>query len=286
MAHTVLISTTELEAHLHNPLWAVVDCRFDLNNTSWGETAYQAGHIPAAVYAHLDRDLSGPKTGTNGRHPLPDINEFERRVRAWGISAHTQVVAYDQDNGMYASRLWWLLKYVGHEAVAVLEGGWAKWLREGRPTQAGHISHAAADFVARLNPALVLTAEEVAQDWMNNPTRRLLDARAPERYRGEVEPLDRVAGHIPGAGNYFYKDNVNGDGTFRPAEELRAKFLDLLGDVPPEEVAHYCGSGVSAAHNILAMQVAGLPLTKLYAGSWSEWSSDTERPVEIGGRET
>jgi len=282
MAHTILISTAELEPQLHHPLWAVVDCRFDLSNTGWGEAAYQAGHIPNAVYAHLDRDLSGPKTGINGRHPLPDTNEFERCVRAWGISARTQVVAYDQDNGMYASRLWWLLKYVGHEAVAVLDGGWAKWLREGRPTQAGGIVREAADFVARPNPTLLLTAEEVARDWMNNPARRLLDARAPERYRGEVEPLDKVAGHIPGAVNYFYKNNVNAEGAFRSAEELRAKFLELLRDVSPEEAAHYCGSGVSAAHNILAMQVAGLPLTKLYAGSWSEWSSEAGRPVEIG----
>lgn len=280
MAHTILISTSELEQQLSNPDWVIVDCRFDLSNTSWGETAYLAEHIPKAVYAHLDRDLSGPKTGRNGRHPLPEINEFERRVCAWGISARTQVVVYDQDNGMYASRLWWMLKYVGHEAAAVLEGGWAKWAREGRETQAGNVLREAADFVARPNAVLVLTAEAVAREWVNNPQRRLLDARTPERYRGDVEPLDKVAGHIPGAGNRFYKENVNADGTFRPAEELRAKFLELLQDVPPEETAHYCGSGVSAAHNVLAMQVAGLPFTKLYAGSWSEWSSDAERPIE------
>lgn len=282
MAHTVLISTTELEPQLNNPDWVVVDCRFDLSNTSWGETAYLTNHIPNAVYAHLDRDLSGPKTGKNGRHPLPDWNDFERRVREWGISSRSQVVVYDQDNGMYASRLWWMLKYMGHEAVAVLEGGWAKWARERRATQTGNVFREAVDFVARPNPALLLTAEDIVWGWVNNPQRRLLDARAPERYRGEVEPLDKVAGHIPGAGNRFYKDNVNADGTFRPAEELRVKFLELLGEVPPEETAHYCGSGVSAIHNILAMQAAGLPLTKLYAGSWSEWSSDETRPVERG----
>jgi thiosulfate/3-mercaptopyruvate sulfurtransferase len=279
MAHTVLISTTELEQNLNNPDWVVVDCRFDLTNTRWGLAAYQTDHIPNAVYAHLDHDLSGEKTGRNGRHPLPDWKDFERRVRVWGISSRSQVIVYDQDIGMYASRLWWMLKYVGHETVAVLEGGWAKWAREGRAVQTGAVERTPTDFSVRLNSSLLLTAEDVAREWLNDPTRRLIDARAPERYRGEVEPLDKVAGHLPGAANYFYKDNVNADGIFRPAEELRARFLELLGNVPPEEVAHYCGSGVSAVHNILAMQVASLPLTKLYAGSWSEWSSEAGRPV-------
>ena len=279
MPFTPLISTDELAQHLADSNWAVVDCRFDLANVAWGRQAYEAAHIPGAMYAHLDHDLSGPKTGSNGRHPLPDWESFQRTLGAWGISPTMQVVAYDQDIGVYASRLWWMLRYLGHTSVAVLDGGFAKWMREGRPVRAGIESRAAAVYAGKPNPALLLTAEEVAAHWANGQ-RLLIDARAPERYRGETEPLDRVAGHIPGAANYFYKGNVTAEGTLLAPEALREKFQELIGETPLEDVGHYCGSGVSAAHNILAMEVAGLSGTKLYAGSWSEWSSDPQRPVE------
>lgn len=283
MPYTTLVSTTELAAHLDDPHWAIFDCRFDLTDASWGEAQYRAAHLPGAIYVHLDRDLSGEKTGRNGRHPLPATDDFLARMRAWGIAPQVQVVAYDQNNGMYASRLWWLLRYFGHDAVAVLDGGWAKWTAEGRPVCAGDEGKRAPGLVAaQAREALRLTAAEVEQV-RTNPAWKVVDARAPERYRGEVEPFDPVAGHIPGAVNHYNALNVNADGTFRAPEELRARFLALLGDVPPERVVMYCGSGVAAAHNVLAMEVAGLPGARVYVGSWSEWCSDPQRPVATNG---
>jgi thiosulfate/3-mercaptopyruvate sulfurtransferase len=281
MPYTTLITTAELAAHLDDPDWAICDCRFDLADTRWGEAQYRAAHIPGAIYVHLDRDLSGEKTGRNGRHPLPESSDFLDRVQRWGITPGTQVVAYDQNNGMYASRLWWMLRYFGHNAVAVLDGGWAKWTAEGRPVRAGEEKRASGLFAAQTIQAMRLTVAEVEQV-RADPAWRLVDARAPERYRGEVEPLDPVAGHIPGAVNHYNALNVNADGTFRAPEELRARFLALLGDVPPERVVMYCGSGVAAAHNVLAMEVAGLPGARVYVGSWSEWCSDPQRPVATG----
>jgi thiosulfate/3-mercaptopyruvate sulfurtransferase len=278
---TALLTTAELAAHLTNPRWAIVDCRFDLAQPDWGEAQYRANHIPGAVYAHLDRDLSGPKTGRNGRHPLPDVNQFKLRAGRWGIDSQTQVVAYDRNNGMWASRLWWLLKYLGHEAVAVLDGGFAKWTREARPVRAGDEGRPPAAFTGEPREAMRLTAEAVEQ-LRANPDYRLIDSRAPERYRGDVEPIDPVAGHIPGAVNHFNLSNVNPDGTFLAPEVLREKFAALLGDAPPANAVAYCGSGVAAAHNILALELAGLTGARLYAGSWSEWCSDPARPVAKG----
>ncbi len=278
MPYTPLISTADLAPHLADPQWVVVDCRFDLANPGWGEEQYREGHIPGAVYAHLDRDLSGPKTGRNGRHPLPDMNQFKIRLGQWGIDLQTQVVAYDQSNGMWASRLWWMLKYLGHQAVAVLDGGMAKWVQEGRPTRAGGEQRTPAVFTGVLNEALRVGAEEVER-LRADPAYRLIDSRAPERYRGEVEPLDPVAGHIPGAINLYNLSNVNPEGTFLAPETLRAKFQALLGSTPAANAITYCGSGVAAAHNVLAMEVAGLSGAKLYAGSWSEWCSDPKRPM-------
>jgi len=279
MPFSTLITTDALAQNLAGPGWAVVDCRFDLTNVDWGAQLYRAAHLPGAVYAHLDDDLSGRKTGRNGRHPLPDWEAFQRTLGAWGITPATQVVAYDQDIGMYASRLWWMLRYLGHTAVAVLDGGFTKWTREGRPVRAEAESRAVTVYAGKPQPTLLLTADEVAAHWLGG-AKVLIDARAPERYRGEVEPLDRVPGHIPGAANVFYKDNLRPDGTFLAPEALREKFRQLIGEAAVEIVGHYCGSGVSAAHNILAMEVAGLSGSKLYAGSWSEWSSDPQRPVK------
>ena len=279
MAFRTLISTSVLAMHLEDDPVAIVDCRFKLGDESWGEQAYVAAHIPRAVYAHLDRDLSGPKTGTNGRHPLPDPDALTRTFTRFGITSGVQVVAYDQDNGMFASRLWWMLRWLGHDAVAVLDGGFAKWTAEGRDTRSGTETRAAQTFIAAPRPDLLATVDQVAalradHNW------RLVDARAPERFRGDVEPLDRVAGHIPGAVNHCYQTNLDAEGSFRSPEELRAHMQATLGDHPADRIVCYCGSGVTACHNLLALEHAGLTGARLYAGSWSEWSSDPARPVE------
>ena len=279
MAFRTLISTSVLAMHLEDDPVAIVDCRFKLGDESWGEQAYVAAHIPRAVYAHLDRDLSGPKTGTNGRHPLPDPDAVTRTFTRFGITSGVQVVAYDQDNGMFASRLWWMLRWLGHDAVAVLDGGFAKWTAEGRDTRSGTETRAAQTFIAAPRPDLLATVDQVAalradRNW------RLVDARAPERFRGDVEPLDKVAGHIPGAVNHCYQTNLDAEGSFRSPEELRAHMQATLGDHPADRIVCYCGSGVTACHNLLALEHAGLTGARLYAGSWSEWSSDPARPVE------
>jgi len=282
MAFTTLIDPETLQAHLEDPDWVVVDCRFSLSDPAHGRRAYQEAHIPGAVYAHLDEDLSGPiVAGRTGRHPLPDPDWLARKLSAWGIDHRTQVVAYDDAGGAFAARLWWLLGWLGHDAVAVLDGGWPRWVREGRPVRGGIETRPSRTFVARIRPERVVSADEVLQH-LHDPCWRLLDARAPERYRGEQEPIDPVAGHIPGAVNAPFAENLTPEGTFRLPEQLRQRFEALLGDVPPERVICYCGSGVTAAHNLLAMAHAGLPGARLYAGSWSEWITDPRRPVARG----
>ncbi len=281
MTYRTLISSADLAPRLDDPGWAIVDCRFDLARPDWGEAEYRAAHIPGAVYAHLDRDLSGPKTGRNGRHPLPGVDALAARLGRWGIGTGVQVVAYDQSHGMWASRLWWLLRYLGHEAAAVLDGGLAKWRREARPVRSGEEQRAPAEFVARPRAALAVESAEVERLRLD-PGFRLIDSRAPERFRGEAEPIDPVAGHIPGAVNHYNLGNVDSDGAFLAPEALRAHFLARLGGVPAEKVVTYCGSGVAAAHNVLAMEVAGLPGARVYPGSWSEWCSDPARPAARG----
>jgi len=278
--YTTLVSTDILSSHLEGD-WVVVDCRFDLQNDSWGREQYLSGHIPGAVYASLSHDMAGPKTGTNGRHPLPSIDALTATFGQLGISSGTQVVAYDQDSGMYASRLWWLLRYAGHDAVAILDGGWAKWLREGRPTRSGQETRTPIAFVARPRPEMRLGVDDVVSR-LDDPRTLLVDARAPERYEGRTEPIDRVPGHIPGAVNHHYKSNALDDSTFLPPEVLRQHFEQLLNGREAAQAVMYCGSGVTACHNLLAMAHAGLPGARLYAGSWSEWSADPSRPVEKG----
>lgn len=276
MPYTTLISTQTLAANLDTV--AIFDCRFDLADPDKGERLYHAGHIPGALYARLNRDLSGLKTGHNGRHPLPDMDVFKATLSAWGIAAGVQVVAYDEGNGMNASRLWWMVRYLGHDAVAVLDGGLAKWLGEGRPQRAAVASRAPRQFSGAPRAGQLALVDEIER-LQADPAYRLIDSRAPERYRGEIEPFDPVAGHIPGAVNHFNLSNVNPDGTFRAPEVLRQKFLALLGEVPSDHAITYCGSGVAAAHNVLAMEVAGLSGARIYSGSWSEWCSDPARSV-------
>jgi thiosulfate/3-mercaptopyruvate sulfurtransferase len=280
VAHTTLISTEALAVNLDGA-WVVVDCRYDLHNESWGREQYRAAHIPGAVYASVSRDLSGAPTGANGRHPLPCVEDLEATFGRLGISSDTQVVIYDQDAGMYASRMWWMLRYMGHESAAVLDGGWAKWVRERRPVRAGEESKPAAVFTAHRRKELRVMVDRVLAS-LGDSSLLLVDARAPERFTGANEPLDRTPGHIPGAVNYFYKRNVTDEGVMLPPERLRQQLTDVLDDRPPDQVVMYCGSGVTACHNLLAMEHAGFSGAKLYVGSWSEWSADTGRPVEKG----
>lgn len=277
--YTTLVSTSLLASHVSE--WAIVDCRFDLHDEGWGRDQYRAAHIPGAVYASLNDDLSGPRTGRNGRHPLPSLEALTATLGRLGIGATTQVVAYDQDSGMYASRLWWLLRFAGHTAVTVLDGGWAAWTREGRPTRGGDERRPRADFVLASGGEYPVLIDEVSAA-VGDPSRVLIDARAPERYEGRVEPIDRVPGHIPTAVNHFYKTNLTEQGMMLPPETLREQFTRVLAGHDPEQAIMYCGSGVTACQNLLAMEHAGLHGARLYCGSWSEWSSDPSRPIETG----
>ena len=282
MAYTTLVSTDVLAAHLADPAWIVFDCRHDLAHPEAGEREYRKSHIPGARFAHLDRDLSAPSTGTNGRHPLPDPAVFARTLAAAGVDASKQVVVYDAQGGGFCGRLWWMLKWLGHDAVAVLDGGWAKWLREDHPETDVVPTPTPARFEPRLRD-LAVDARFVAAH-LREARYPMIDARAPERYRGENETLDPVAGHIPGALNRVFKDNLRADGTFKSAAELANEFRPLLGNASPANVIHQCGSGVSACHNVLAMEIAGLAGSKLYPGSWSEWCADRTRPVATGAQ--
>ena len=277
MAFNTLVSTAELAASLGK--WRVFDCRHDLAKPDLGAEQYREAHIPGALFAGLDRDLSAPKTGKNGRHPLPDPKTFGEWLGRSGVAASDQVVCYDAANGAMAARLWWMLRWVGHDAVAVLDGGLAKWLAEGRPVTAELPSTAPASYPVRVRADMAVDVAAIAKTLRK---RTLLDARAPARYRGEQEPIDPVAGRIPGALNRFNMDNVRGDGRFKAPEELKREFQQVLGDRAPGDVVNYCGSGVAACHNLLAMELAGLRGAKLYAGSWSEWLADPSRPREKG----
>ncbi len=278
---TTLITAPELARHLDQPDWVVVDCRFDLARPAGGREAYTNGHIPGARYADLDNDLSSPPTPHSGRHPLPDASVLAATLGSWGIANATQVIAYDAGNGAYAARLWWLVRWLGATRVAVLDGGFKAWTDLGLPLSPVVPVPAVVRFAAKPQPGMVLEAGRVqelarAADW------RLLDARAPERYAGAVEPLDKVAGHVPGAHNHPFTGNLGPDGRFLGADELRQHFGRSLGAVSPEHAIMMCGSGVTACHNLLALEVAGMTGARLYAGSWSEWIRDPSRPVATG----
>ena len=279
-SYNTLVSSRELARHLNDPGWVIVDCRHELANPDAGEHAYRAAHLPGAVFLHLDRDLSGTKNGRNGRHPLPEIATLAATLGRAGIGASTQVVCYDQNSGAWAARLWWLLHWLGHDAVAVLDGGLDRWVAEGRPLASDEPTVRAATFVPS-EPAPTASADEILRH-LDDGALLVLDARAAERYRGDAEPIDPVAGHIPGARNRPYTENLDAQGAFKPAAQLRSEFEAALGGVAPSAVVHQCGSGVTSCHNALAMAVAGLPASRLYPGSWSEWVADPSRPVAIG----
>lgn len=259
----------------------IADCEFDLGDPGKGRRVHAAGHIPGARYLHLDDDLAAAPDGTNGRHPLPDREVFAARMRALGLKRGQQVVAYDGTGNPYAARLWWMLKWLGHEAVAVLDGGRAAWIAAGLLLEAGDVAEGPeGDFVA--DAPLIAPPIDAAGVLANitTPDAQLLDARTPERFAGQPNPLDPVPGHVPGARCRFFRDNLTADGRFKASAELAADFAPLLDGQP---ALLSCGSGVTACHNALAMEIAGLPGARLYPGSWSEWISDPARPVETGG---
>ncbi|SNS42788.1 thiosulfate/3-mercaptopyruvate sulfurtransferase [Noviherbaspirillum humi] len=282
MSFTTLITAQNLSSRLEEPNWIVLDCRHDLANPDAGQAAWQAGHIPGAAFAHLDRDLAdharGPNGEFRGRHPLPSQDAFIATLRRWGVNQDSQVIAYDAHGGMFAARLWWMLRWVGHEAVAVLDGGLQAWQALGLPVTADAPSARPEGNIA-LRPSLTSTVD-VNELTANLATAELtvIDARAPDRFRGENETLDPVGGHIPGAKNRFFKDNLLPDGRFKPAEQLKQEFAPLLPAA--EQGVMQCGSGVTACHSLLALEVAGLQGAALYPGSWSEWCADERRPVE------
>lgn len=278
MNYTTLISVEDLHQHLNDPDYVIIDCRFSLANTEAGFTAYRHGHIPNARYAHLDKDLSSANTDFTGRHPLPNFSQLVKKLGAWGIDNNSQVVVYDDANGAFAGRLWWLLRYLGHNKVAVLDGGYNHWQKLSFPITTILPSIKPSIFRAYPSEHLALNALEV-QNGLAQKAICLIDARTPERYRGEQEPIDPVAGHIPGALNRPFQLNLDSNGLFLSPEVLRNQFKTLIGNKNPQQVVHMCGSGVTACHNLLAMEVAGLTDSKLYPGSWSEWIRNKNRPI-------
>jgi thiosulfate/3-mercaptopyruvate sulfurtransferase len=282
MYHRTLVEPETLYRRLGAPGWAIFDCRFDLAETGRGLGEYHQSHIPGARYAHLDHDLSGPITGTTGRHPLPDPGVLCRWLGDNGVGPDTQVVAYDDSFGTMAVRLWWLLRWLGHRRVAVLDGGWQAW-QAARFASSPELpeSQGQAPYPGRPRPDMLVTTEQVLAD-LGRGDWLLLDARTPERFSGELEPIDPVAGHIPGARSLPLQRNLDSEGRFLPAQRLHALYRKVLDGWPPERTACLCGSGVTACHNLLALEIAGLPGARLYAGSWSEWIRDPARPVTTG----
>ncbi len=282
--YTTLIDPAALADHVNDPDWVILDCRHDLVNPAAGRDAYAAGHLPNAQFADVETELSGAKRGTDGafrgRHPLPEREVFIEQLRAWGVNDDTQVVAYDAHGGMFAARLWWMLRWVGHAAVAVLDGGLPAWQSAGQDVTTEVPAQRARGTIA-LRDALVATVDvKAVLDNVNQGGRTVVDARAPDRFRGENETIDPVGGHIPGAKNRFFKDNLRADGRFKSPDQLKTELEAAVG--APQAAVMQCGSGVTACHNLLALEVAGLTGAALYPGSWSEWSADPARPVATG----
>lgn len=281
--HTTLIGAAELSQHLTDDNWVILDCRHDLMNPNAGRDGFAIGHIQNAQFANVDSDLSGAKVGADGkfrgRHPLPERAALIDTLRGWGINDDTQVVAYDAHGGMFAARLWWLLRWVGHPAVAVLDGGLAAWQSQGLPMVTAEAPRARGAISERASLAATVSVEDVVAN-LGTQARTVVDARAADRYRGENETIDPVGGHIPGAKNRFFKDNLSADGRFKDAAQLKEEFAPLFASAP--QAIMQCGSGVTACHNLLALEVAGLSGAALYPGSWSEWCADPARPVATG----
>jgi len=278
MIFETLIDAGRLHADLGAGDWCLFDVRHQLTDAAYGESAYAAGHIPGAFFLHCDRDLSGPKIPGSGRHPLPDPPILAEKLRSCGLNSTTQVVVYDDSQGMIAGRLWWMLRWLGHRSVALLDGGLQAWVRAGGQLSTASLPVSkAGDF----RPGALSGAVDAAfvESHLQSAGLRLVDARSPDRFRGENETLDPVGGHIPGAINRFFRDNLDGEGCLKAAPVLREEWQALLDGAAPQSVVHQCGSGVSGCLNLLAMEHAGLPGSRLYPGSWSEWCADPSRPV-------
>nr|WP_298142148.1 sulfurtransferase [uncultured Pseudomonas sp.] len=278
-----LITAAALQTRLGQPGLRILDCRFALDDADYGQRSYAEGHIPGACFADLERDLSAPvQRGVTGRHPLPDATQLMQRLREWGVSNDSEVVLYDDGPGAFAARAWWLLAWLGkREGVYLLDGGLKAWREAGAELSQNPVTAPAGDFTGSPDASLLIDAEQLQQR-LHDPQLTLLDARALPRFRGEVEPLDTVAGHIPGARCAVFTDNLGSDGRFLPAEQLRQRFAAQLEQRPASGLVAYCGSGVTACHNLFALCLAGYPLAPLYAGSWSEWITEPTRPVAIG----
>ena len=281
---TILVSPEELARHLDDPQWIVFDTRHDMSDVEKGRRAYAAGHIAGAYFLHVDDDLSGARTGRNGRHPLPDLETFAAKMNARGVAAQTQVVVYDDLAGNFAVRLWWMLRWLGHERVALLDGGFPLWEKEGRPVTKDVPATRKGAFVPRPHLGSTVDAHFVER-FREDPSVKLLDARAANRFAGLLEPIDPVAGHIPGAVNHFWQENLTPEGRFKPPAQLRKEYEGLLAGLAPSQAVHMCGSGVTACHNIFAMELAGLRGARLYPGSWSERCSDPNRPMSAPTKE-
>lgn len=278
--YTTLIDAATLQASYNEPDWVVLDCRFNLADPLAGERAYREGHIPGSFFLDLDQDLSSAITPQSGRHPLPDAQQLGDKLAAMGISKATQVIVYDDCSGMMAGRSWWLLRWLGHPQVALLDGGLQAWQQQGGMLENSSPETLAKAFVPVVDQTATVTTETLQNSRLGSAI-YLVDARAAERFTGEVEPIDPVAGHVPGAINRPLMDNLQA-GLFKKPEDLRAEWLQLLGDAPAADVVHMCGSGVTACHNLLAMEVAGLSGSRIYPGSWSEWIRDPANPVATG----
>jgi thiosulfate/3-mercaptopyruvate sulfurtransferase len=277
--HTTLVSAATLAEHLNDPGWIVFDCRHNLTDPDAGHRSYLEAHIPGARFLHLDHDLSGPLTGHDGRHPLADAGHFAARLATLGMGPTLQAVAYDDAGGAFAARLWWMLRWIGHDQVALLDGGLQKWILDNHPvTHALPAIRPAGEFHPRPSESPVDAPFLLAR--LNDEDTLIIDARTPERFRGIGETLDPVGGHIPGAVNRFFRENLDESGCFKEPEALRTAFQQLVGSRDPRGVVHQCGSGVTACHNLLAMEIAGIPGSRLYPGSWSEWCADPARPIE------
>jgi thiosulfate/3-mercaptopyruvate sulfurtransferase len=280
VAFTTIVAPRELYERLGSPELVVIDCRHSLADFALGRRAYEESHIPGAFFAGVEQDLAGEKTGRNGRHPLPDPQIFARFLSALGVRDETQIVAYDAGGDMFAARLWFLCRWIGHDSVAILDGGLAAWTKAGYPVTRQPSERAREGHVTvRLRPELVVDAQYVLTN-LHDRGMQLLDARARERFSGETEPIDPVGGHIPGARNRWFKENFEADGSLKSLDNLRSEFAQA--ELDPERTIHQCGSGVSSAVNVLAMEHAGLTGSRLYNGSWSEWVADPSRPIETG----
>lgn len=281
MSYTTLVSTSVLADNIENPDWIVFDCRFTLTEPAAGKIKYNEGHIPGAIYAHLDDDLAAPVSSSSGRHPLPDVDALADKLGKWGVDENKQVVVYDDTFGAMACRMWWLLRWLGHDNVALLDGVYPKWLKEKRAADINPPKLQASKFTPQVRDELVVDAGFI-QRHMAEDDSVLIDARPDIRFTGEIEPIDKVAGHIPGAINRPFDDNLDIGGDFMSLEELKEDYTELLKDKNPSQVIHMCGSGVTACHNILAMECLGFHNTRLYAGSWSHWIMDENRAVATG----